>query len=251
MRRTAGARARVGVGVRDNAVMRPSPTGSQPQEYEVPAWVTDLVPVADLARSHLVAALPTAGAVLLACAVVTSTVTGAVGLAAVLLPLFGAAGLLLAGVFTGRLGRRAAPSGTPSAPTASAAEPTASLRPGARTLAALLVLDIVGTALGLVVLGLAVLRQTDGALTVAALVTGALLCVGALGVLADERCPRRGRWLGCSGAGALLVLLGCGAVLSGGRGLWWLVGVLVLGADAVGVLALRAGRRRDAHGPTA
>ncbi|WP_167202977.1 hypothetical protein [Actinomyces respiraculi] len=219
----------------------PATPGSD--DVEVPTWILDLVPVADLARNHLRASLWTAVVVVLAIVGGACLSTGTSGLTTTLLPVFGVTGLLLAGVVTGRL-RRSGP--TPTSP----GESTAPLRPGGRTLAALLVLDIVGTALGLVVLAAAALCGIDGALVGAALLVGVLIAVGTAGVLVDELFPGwRLRWFGGTGTAALLVLLASGGVLALGRGLWWLVLGLAVVADLAGLLALRAGRRRDLADP--
>ncbi|MCL3777299.1 MULTISPECIES: hypothetical protein [unclassified Actinomyces] len=209
-----------------------------PDDVEVPAWVNDLVPVADLARGHLRACRWAAVAVVLATVCAACVSTGPTALATGLLAVFDAAGLLLAGLLTGRLRRRSAPT-----PPGGSAVP---LRPGGRTLAALVVLDIVGTALGLVVLAAAALCGIDAALSGAALLAGVLIAVGAVGVLVDELLPQQHRgWVGGAGAAALLVLLAGAAVLALGQGLWWLVLGLVVVSDLAGLLALRAGRRRD------
>lgn len=219
--------------------MSEHPAAPGSDDGEVPAWILDLVPVAELARSHLRASLSTAVVVALAI-VGGACLSGATPwLPTALLPVFGVTGLLLAGVFTGRLRRGGH---TPTSP----GESTAPLRPGGRTLAALLVLDIVGTALGLVVLTAARLCGVDVALVGAAVLAGVLIAVGTAGVLLDVLWPGwRLRWLGGTGAVALVLLLASGGALALGRGLWWLVAGLAVVADLAGLLALRAGRRRD------
>lgn len=234
---SAGTQAPSAVG--DNAPM--SDNAAAPDEVEIPGWVHDLVPIADLARSHLRSCRWTAAVMALAAVGAACVSTGPHRLARGLLIPFAVAGLILAGPLTGRPRRLGAPAGEGAA--------EGPLRPGGRTLAALLVLDIVGTALGLVVLTAAALCGIDGAVASAALLAGVLIAAGAVGVLVDELRPQaRWGWVGACGGALLLLLLVGGAVLTLGRGLWWLTLGLVVAADLAGLLALRAGRRRDLGG---
>ncbi|SDN90682.1 hypothetical protein SAMN05216355_12318 [Actinomyces ruminicola] len=230
---------------------RPAPA---PGPDDAPQWANDLVPIAEYARALLRADAP---ALLVAVVVVLATpqlvVHPAPWVAAVCVALGGFIALRHGGraraaadASTGGT-RAAAPrsesEGRPGAPRADAGAAAGGLRPGARTGALLAVLDLLLTATGLAALAGLALAGADRALLVAAAgaATGLTAGVGASAVM--ELMGRRS-----NGAVAALAVAVIAVVAYGFARLaptwWWVLG-LAIGADAVSLIALRAGARND------
>ncbi|MBM6978847.1 MAG: hypothetical protein I3J03_03925, partial [Actinomyces succiniciruminis] len=124
------------------------------------------------------------------------------------------------------------------------------LRPGGRTGALLVVLDLLLSVTGLAAWAGLALAGTEQTLLVAATAAAVGLAVG-VGLLAVmELVGRRSAVMVAALAAVALV-----AAAAAAYGLtliapsWWLVLALAVGVDAVGAIALRAGVRNDRRSP--
>lgn len=198
-----------------------TPLPPQERDPDVPAWVYELVAVADHARTVLVSAR-----LLLAVSAAGALTLGWLGPRAL-----GPTGLLAAA--TGLM----AASSAATLVQAWATTPAQELPRGWRTGVQLVLVDIVLTFLGVLLLGGLTLAGSPEALQTAAL---AALGAGAVSIgLLLVSLPRRG--VGAAVAAALAVAYLLALVLLG-PGSWWAALVVALAVDAASVLAWRLGR---------
>ena len=195
------------------------------EEIEVPQWINDLVPVAERARPVLLGELVY---------LVMALVLLALGLPqAILLALVGYAYALRCGGARRRLGQADSP---------------APLRAGVYTTMLVLVADLVCSALGLAVWVMGALRGSEHPLEAGALAAAVAMTTAVAGVLACEVPSTAPRWLAPAAqlAGLLAVVCLTLVVLSTQWiNPWWWVLALAIVTDLLGLLAIRAGRRRD------
>ncbi|MBS6071994.1 MAG: hypothetical protein E7A72_09620 [Actinomyces urogenitalis] len=204
------------------------------EEIEVPQWINDLVPVAERARPVLLGELVYLVMALVLLALIWDADPLGLGLPqAILLALVGYAYALRCGGARRRLGQADSP---------------APLRAGAYTTMLVLVADLVCSALGLAVWVMGALRGSEHPLEAGALAAAVAMTTAVAGVLACEVPSTAPRWLAPAAqlAGLLAVVCLTLAVLSTQWiNPWWWVLALAIVTDLLGLLAIRAGRRRD------
>ncbi|WP_147680863.1 hypothetical protein [Actinomyces ruminicola] len=239
----------------------PSP---EPGPADVPQWINDLVPIAAHARALLRASAPTlALAVAAVLALPQLTPFSAPWVAAVCMVLGNVVALRHGGrnastddatdVGGNTTGSRATADAraevgarTQSTSGTAAVIAAGELRPGGRTGALLVVLDLLLTATGVAALVGLALAGTDRPLLVAAAGAAAGLAAGVGTVAGLELSGRRARGaFVVLGAVAVAVIAAVVYVFNRLGPAWWWVLALAVVADAVGLLALRAGARND------
>ncbi|MBE6474667.1 MAG: hypothetical protein E7Z95_03695 [Actinomyces succiniciruminis] len=239
-----------------------------PSSADVPQWINDLVPIAARARALLRATAP---ALLVAVAAVLLlpqlapfptpwVATACIALGGFLALRHGGPAVPAAGVSTtggSASGPRAAPgasaavgAGPQAAVGTSAAAAVGELRPGGRTGALLVVLDLLLSVTGLAAWAGLALAGTEQTLLVAATAAAVGLAVGVGLVAVMELVGRRGTVMVAALAAVALVAAAAAAYgLTLTAPSWWLVLALAVGVDAVGAIALRAGVRNDRRSP--
>lgn len=206
----------------------------EPSSDDVPQWVNDLVPIAEHARALLRADAPVALAAVVVVVVIPQLVAPP---APWVVAVCAAPGILLAlrhGAWTARPAKAAIGDGH------------GALRPGGRTGALLVVLDLLLSATGLAAWAGLALAGTDRALLVAATGAATGLAVGVCLVAAGELVGRRGTAAVVALAAVTLVVVTAAAygLAPAALSWWWVLGLALL-VDAVGVIALRVGARND------
>lgn len=207
------------------------------EEIKVPQWISDLVPVAERARPIFLGELVYLAAALVLLALTWDVDPLRLGLPQViLLALVGYAyALRRGGVRRGLGGEKDETS-------------PAALRAGAYTTMLVLVADLVCSALGLAVWAMGALRGSERPLLAGALAAAVSMTTAVTGVLACEVPPTAPRWLApvAQLTGLLAVVCLTLAVLgTPTMNPWWWVLALAVTVDLLGVLAIRAGRRKD------
>ncbi|PHP53393.1 hypothetical protein [Actinomyces ruminis] len=209
----------------------------EPGSDDVPQWVNDLVPIAEYARALLRVDAPALALAVTAVLVLPQLMplpapwvtTACMALGAFLALRHGG---------PARISRRAG--------SAAADSPTVALRPGGRTGALLVVLDLLLSATGLAAWAGLALAGTERALLVAATGATAGLAVGVGLVAVRElvgRCSAAVRAAFAAVALAAVTAVVYGPVLVA-PSWWWMLGLALL-VDAVGAISLRVGARND------
>ncbi|MDO4901267.1 hypothetical protein [Actinomyces sp.] len=248
----------------------PSP---EPSSADVPGWVYDLVPIAAharmLMRTNAFALLTATVIVVLVPQLVARPAPGVVAACMA----FGSLLALRHGGWSvpaaeasvadgGTAGARvvpAAPAGSAAAAAGTAAGAAAAapgsvgarLRPGGRTGALLAVLDLLLTAVGLAALVGLALAGADRPLLVSAAGAAAGLTLGVGSVAVMELSGRHKGAVAVLGVVGIAVTVVAACFVMRLELSWWWVLALAIGADAAGLLALRAGTRNDRRADTA
>ncbi|WP_158247593.1 hypothetical protein [Actinomyces qiguomingii] len=246
---------------------RPSP---EPTSADVPQWIYDLVPIAAHARALLRAGAPALLVAMGIVLVVPQLVAYAASWVAVVCTVLGSVMALRHGgpsasaaaasnahvrAATARIQPEADGvgnvQGAPGAPAKASPSGIAAggLRPGGRTAALLVVLDLLLTATGTAALAGLALAGADRPLLVAAAGAATGLTAGVGAVAAMEL--RGGRTLGALvwlGAFAVAIIVAVAYVYVRFEPTWWWVLAMAIVVDGVGLLALRAGARADRAG---